>query len=1334
MQQACRLAIRKAEEAPYAQALASPQPLLENLRGKRLACYAAAARLDVQALLQDKRWHEESLCFRLPGLAAACSAATTSLKELVAALEATAANKQGQGPRPQPPVRTAYAGPSRHAALAEANGAEQQATCGDWTRAPPIQLVGISMGHSGGADIGGHHLLPARWADLAALVTALHAQVLVGTACRLLPGTSPANVLPDWDFTCYGARSDKFDATCIMVRTALAETAEWMECWSASSHTCWVDLELAVVGGFYIPPHGPNTSECKRLQLLEQIFTEFDIAVARRTRVAVYGDLNPTDTLLAAYDRHLSSRSLQDSIPEGVPTHDKGRRLDVMFATSGVLQDACCHNGRHCRPRGCRRPQCGRHFDIFGSSDLDHFPIAASITVPETDAAPTVLPPKARSTKHSAQPWFTTYARDPELWHEAWRTHADALCTLAAAEVQHWMLHRPTWVDATCADLTGAAGAMVWLWRAGGTLAALKGQAVQVSLPNAPARPHVVVEALTPAAVAGMRLRSFEWHSAEQCQRASKYALLCSTDPGRADAYLTRLLQDKEQGLPEYMLDPLAPTGGRSGRDVCTGAALYIERRGARRRQTEHYDRRSANQAQKTVACAVREAHGHRAAVWDSDVVPWSMDELQDGLANIKASRAAAGLPYAAAVGSSLGVLELLLAAMNAMKLFMVVPAVLKCAPVYHTRKRGRDPLQYSSHRTLSPNNTELRVLEELWASRDIDALWAAAGPTQMGRTNPLYILLIDVDTTLTRIAQGLPTGAMDLDLEEAFGTMPHPQPLFELLSAGSAVPKEDMALVYQMLDGSAAVVQRKDVQVEPVRHQVGIPEGRKLGPGLYVAGAAGLSKVDAAAGSGVGLDPPDAAVIEYHVHSDGSDGGRPNARLAAALAEHVRTGTMEWPEAMRQAEDDATRLRLIDLTSSTRVGMTQLLDDTTIRDSSWGGLAATVASTEAAIRRMGGALHAKKCGLRIWGFKTRRPIMESEPLDAHPLLGVPLDVDASMTSLMVQVETRGREAMRYIQARFDELGLPLGAYLQAMTQRVEPRTLWGAELLIVRADWEVRLDSLQTGWLRRLLDSQNAIPRWAVMEELGLHRRLRAVVMGRALRLLACVDLQATSSPDQLLPRVARIAACWPGTWMSSAVALGEDLKIPRIEQWLLAMQGQDMKSIAASGHRAHCRRLVRRYMSKIVWPAIDATERHAAARWWADHADLQSQARAPWKAVDAASMGWPVQTIRVWTQLRWRHKVTRRAASQELVDACPVCQLPAANTAAHLYTECMLLGVALSRLEPPMCLGTGMLRRLEQPTTAEDVNQALRVASCIRATMLQHEPVDRHEEQACT
>ena len=79
--------------------------------------------------------------------------------------------------------------------------------------------------------------------------------------------------------------------------------------------------------------------------------------------------------------------------------------------------------------------------------------------------------------------------------------------------------------------------------------------------------------------------------------------------------------------------------------------------------------------------------------------------------------------------------------------------------------------------------------------------------------------------------------------------------------------------------------------------------------------------------------------------------------------------------------------------------------------------------------------------------------------------LGIPLDREASMGSLLKQVDQRGDLSARTTVAAFDHLGFPLAAMIAAMQGRVLPKAAFGAEFLLVRGDWRKRLDAAQHRW-----------------------------------------------------------------------------------------------------------------------------------------------------------------------------------------------------------------------------------------------------------------------------
>ena len=144
---------------------------------------------------------------------------------------------------------------------------------------------------------------------------------------------------------------------------------------------------------------------------------------------------------------------------------------------------------------------------------------------------------------------------------------------------------------------------------------------------------------------------------------------------------------------------------------------------------------------------------------------PYSTDELKTALQKLNARKQVSGLPLAVAIGSSPGHTRLMLGVHNMVRLFMRCPRYWLQQPVYQKRKAGRALRQFSSYRDLCLGNFELRIAEELWAARNVDGLWDVAAPQQLGRSDSLFAVYLDVECSLVRQGLGLPTGTLDADL-----------------------------------------------------------------------------------------------------------------------------------------------------------------------------------------------------------------------------------------------------------------------------------------------------------------------------------------------------------------------------------------------------------------------------------------------------------------------------------------------------------------------------------------------------------------------------------------
>ena len=100
--------------------------------------------------------------------------------------------------------------------------------------------------------------------------------------------------------------------------------------------------------------------------------------------------------------------------------------------------------------------------------------------------------------------------------------------------------------------------------------------------------------------------------------------------------------------------------------------------------------------------------------------------------------------------------------------------------------------------------------------------------------------------------------------------------------------------------------------------------------------------------------------------------------------------------------------------------------------------------------------------------------------------MGVPPDSDSRMASLLKRIEDRGLVCWEAICDALEMLGFPLYVNMVVLRQRVMPRCTFGAEFVMIRADWQKRVDDLQDRWATRLLDLDKRRPRINSHRELG--------------------------------------------------------------------------------------------------------------------------------------------------------------------------------------------------------------------------------------------------------
>ncbi|CAK0887525.1 unnamed protein product, partial [Prorocentrum cordatum] len=1185
--------LARAEAAAYTGALEGlptlARPWSPDAHGRDVECWATGVAADVDRLLEEKpRTCSTPLIGLLPGPHGAAEALTAALHASATAAGQLAEGRRGQ--RSQGPSATlgssAYAGPLRMVPHA-ADPAATQAASG-WT------LGGVSAGLSGGANLQGTGILTHRWRDKGTLMTALDVEFFLSTACRLLPGIDLSRHVPDFPFEAMGPATAKYGAVVGFRHHEARAPIEWLSGATDTDRIQWYVADGEVlIGGFAIPPKGPEAPEESRRELVDALFSQYDRIRRSRPELSLavaYGDLNPSPSLEKHYRRHLTARGLGDLVPDTVATHVRGRRLDVAWTTDPVRVTAVVHNGEECRASGCTRQHCGKHVELFGCHDLDHYPVV--LTGLQTRAP-------AGETSRSGRAARCAFSKEPGDWSVALRD-LEPFQELAAEELRRWSQHGGTWRTAPDDAPLASAELASWLWRAscylgavtGGLLWVVRAPPLQLAPPSS--------APLAADAIQATRRRQAERANSLARTRAARYIQLAEQDPTAAEQYLTKLSGQHGLGLPQIMEDSSVPGAFRRGDDVLAGAAQYIRQRGRGReadftpRQKDHL--RREERRSRDLLASLRQQWRQE---WARDHRPYTEEDLRDACDRIKVGKASAGLPYACLKEMPQGQGGLLLCVQNFARFLMVIPGRWKDQPTFHKRKHGKPQQQYPSYRTLSTNTVELRVTEELWALHHEHALWLSAGDCQLGRGESLIAVLLGVETRLIRADLGLPIAEAFTDLAEAFDTIHAPAVILGI-SEGAGLTGEDLVLAAQMLHGSQVRVVSGEAQAAPVALTDGMPEGRRLAPAFFVAAARAFR---AAAG-------PDCGGVG------------------------CRQGNQTWEAAMRAAPSHADQRALLDAASTLRVGLTQFMDDNVHRASSRGGL-----DLEICIQRITEAAQSVRGELRVGPGKTEcisngiadvRPIRGIAFATQHTSLGIPVEADARMIGLLRQVENRAQGGWASTPTAIEHLGLPTAAALAALRTRTTPRAFHGAALLIARGDWERRVDAIPDRWISRLLDLSQPVPRIALLREGGLAWRLSTSTLRRAFGLHA----RAQAPPQAAHPaRVLRAARECQGTWTAALEHYASDLAAPLFAEWARGALAQDTRALSGPARR----RATRRYLREAVDPGLQARE----DEWLAGQRALYP-ARGVRSLPEVSDLALVCHAVRPWAQLRLQGRFT--------------------------------------------------------------------------------------------
>ncbi|CAK0856089.1 unnamed protein product, partial [Prorocentrum cordatum] len=802
------------------------------------------------------------------------------------------------------------------------------------------------------------------------------------------------------------------------------------------------------------------------------------------------------------------------------------------------------------------------------------------------------------------------FERDPDGWRVAQEALGDFM-GLAAEEVERWTTHRATWQPAPVSRMQCAAEIASWLWRASMYLAAACGQLMRTSTPKRTTPRQSAKTELVAQEVQAGRRATAAIAAADAQRRADRYIGLVMDDPGEAGKYLSRLTAKRGIGLPSAMEDYAEPGKFLHGASVLEGAAAYIASRGrGRENLLTHVQRGRLREVEQRCSDVLGRQRDQWRSRWCEDHRPYTTDDLEAACGKVKIGKASAGLPYASIKTTTHVCARLQLAVQNLSRFLMVVPQCWKCQPTFHSHSRGRPVHQYSSYRTLSANTLELRIAEEMWAAACEERLWTAAGEEQLGRGDSLVAAVMGLDVRRMRCEQGLPLGELFTDLAEAFDTA------------------HDLVAAAGMLEGSVIKVVSPHAQARPVELGGGVPEGRRPAPALFACSARRFGRVLEEEGFlGVGLDPPEEAVFSLALQpAPEAEEAAPDVAWCIAEARACGEDDGRWRTAMAAARTRDEQLTLLDAASTVRLGITQFMDDNCVRASCRGALKEALTRTLDAVARLRGQLRfgLGKTECIAQGFADTRAIERVVFVPCHVALGLPMDPAGRLTELLQQEEGRAIAAWGSALLGIELVGLPLRAALAALGGRVLPRACHGASLLVVRKDWDTRLDAVYDRWVVRFLELVKPVPRVALLREIGFPWRLSTRVLRDALALLAWVEaLAAASSPRRVAGVAAGFATTWAATVKQHAVALG----IQDLRGWAAARAAGQPETLTRQARK----RLIRRYIRLEVAPPLQRREEAWRAQQLAVHPP-----RGAATVAEAAESQFLCKTVRPWAQLR--------------------------------------------------------------------------------------------------
>ena len=159
---------------------------------------------------------------------------------------------------------------------------------------------------------------------------------------------------------------------------------------------------------------------------------------------------------------------------------------------------------------------------------------------------------------------------------------------------------------------------------------------------------------------------------------------------------------------------------------------------------------------------------------------------------------------------------------------------------------------------------------------------------------------------------------------------------------------------------------------------------------------------------------------------------------------------------------------------------------------------------------------------------------------------------------------------------------MPSHCLLTALEKRIIPKACFGAQFLILRADWAKRLDACLDRWVAHILAVPKRQHRIRLLFELGFPMRLSTRTLLAAFGLFARIQVL----PDSHVCRpLAELASSRDSTWTFAMEARLSELGVPPPGQWCMEVCGMQTQS--------QRKRAVKRYMAEVVQEALWTREK---------------------------------------------------------------------------------------------------------------------------------------------